>query len=205
MNDEVIKLGKKIIKENEIKEYDMLNQWMINYIAEKMYEYENEENISMKDIVGAKCREAILSFWSSRGNNSMLNPFTDYTEIYRGVENLAVSSESTFLDGIFNRIDMDNEDLAQDIKIIKRCTNKLIKNILYDYINEIKDEYLLEWIGVTKEIEGNEDAKILDDILHFDILNTYNEIIDRELFELQRIVNLYKNLEKKTLALKESS
>ena len=41
MKSEIKALGEKIIKDlNLIDDYDVLNKWMIHYIAEQMYKYD---------------------------------------------------------------------------------------------------------------------------------------------------------------------
>lgn len=205
MNDEIINLGKMIIKENDVEEYDMLNKWMINYIAEKMTVYEIAKTTEEKTLAGEKCRDAILTFWNSRHNNMAFNPFGDFKELYSAIRRLISNNETTYFDGFFDDYDIEHVELAREIKIIKRCTNKLIKDILFKYVDELMDEKLLEWIGVGKDIEGSEDVGIIDDLLNFKVSKLYDEANDREIAELILVRDLYDGLIEEIRGLKEKS
>lgn len=194
MNNEIIELGKMIIKENDIKEYDMLNKWMINYIAEKMKAYENAKTNEEKTETGEKCRDAILMFWNNRHNNRAFNPFGDFVELYSGINKLINSNESTFFDDFFDDYDIDHVELSREIKIVKRCTNRLIKDILLKYVDELVDDKLIEWIGVGKEVEESDDLKIINDIMDIKVSGLYDKAIDKEIIEVELIRNLYDDL-----------
>lgn len=201
MNNEIIKLGKMIIKENDVKEYDMLNKWMINYIAEKMIAYENAKNNEEKTEAGEKCSDAILMFWNNRHNNRAFNPFGDFVELYIGIKKLINNNESTFFDDFFDDYDIDHVELSREIKMVKRCTNRLIKDILFKYVDELVDDKLIEWIGVGKEVEESDDVKIINDIMDIKVSELYDKAIDKEIVEVELIRNLYDDLLKE---LKES-
>lgn len=196
MNDEIINLGRMIIKENDVNEYDMLNKWMINYIAEKMTVYENAKTFEEKTEAGEICRDAILTFWKNRHNNMAFNPFGDFKELYIAIRRLISNNEITYFDGFFDDYDIEHVELSREIKIIKRCTNKLIKGILFKYVDELMDENLLEWIGVSKKIKDNEDVEILNDIMNSEVRGLYDQAIDKEIAELQLIRDLYDDLAK---------
>lgn len=205
MNDEIMELGKLIIIENKVNDYDMLNQWMINYIAEKMNDYENAETEADKADAGIKCRDAILTFWKSRHVNSSFNPFEDFAELYSAIRTLNKSNEATIFNDFFDNYNIENANLSQEIKRIRRCTNMLLKHILYSYVNEIIDEQLLEWIGVTKECEDNEDSMVIDDIMNTKAEKIYYEAIEKEIEELHFVSDLYDKLAEELKTLKDKS
>lgn len=194
MNDEILELGKLIIKENEVNDYDMLNQWMINYIAEKMHDFENAKTETDKSDAGIRCRDAILTFWKSRHVNSSFNPFEDFAELYGAIRTLNKSNEATIFDDFLDNYNIDNTNLSNQIKKIRRCTNMLLKHILHSHVDKIIDEQLLEWIGVTKENEDNEDSLIIDDIMSVKVEKIYYEAIDKEIEELQEVSKIYSEL-----------
>jgi len=192
--DQIMKLGKLLIKENKVNDYDMLNQWMLNYIAEKMIEYENAETVVEKNDSARLCMDAILTFWKSRHVNSSINPFEDFKELYDAIRKLNSSNEVTIFSDFFDDYNIDKEDLANKIKMIRRCTNALLKNILYNHVDDIFDDELLEWIGVTKEIENNEDSIIIDDILREYVTQDYFETIDKKIQEFELVGKMYCDL-----------
>lgn len=194
MNDQIMKLGKLLIKENKVNDYDMLNQWMLNYIAEKMIEYENAETVVEKNDSGRLCMDAILTFWKSRHVNSLINPFEDFKELYDAIRKLTSSNDIMIFNEFLDNYNFDEGDLANEIRMIKRCTNVLLKNILYNHIDNIFDDELLEWIGVTKEIEDNEDSIIIDDIMKEYGKQNYFNNIDKKIKEFERVGKMYCDL-----------
>ena len=58
MKNEIKAKGELITKKLGIQNnYDVLNKWMITYIAEQMYIYETANTIEEKQIAGEKCSE----------------------------------------------------------------------------------------------------------------------------------------------------
>jgi hypothetical protein len=67
--EEVIKLGKKIIKELKFNDTsDTLGKWMSNYIAELLDKIENTKSPSAREKLNKECCELILKVWSHKSN-----------------------------------------------------------------------------------------------------------------------------------------
>lgn len=194
MNDEILKLGKLIIEENNVTEYDTLNRWMINYIAEKIIAYENAKTDIEKFDAEKKCRDAIITFWKNKHFNPTINPFQEFVELYDAIKELKKTNESTVFFDFLNNYQIENENLSKEIKKIKRSTNILLRNILHKHVTEIKDEKLLKWIGVSKGIKDNEDSLIIADLIKDSFWEKYSDAKDKEILELQQVGELYLKL-----------
>ncbi len=170
--EEIIKLGKKIIKELNL-EYstDTLARWMSHYLAELIVNIDKAVCDIEKKQLQKECCEVILKLWSEKENLPINNPIQNLNPVIEILQVLKEEKE----DGIFPnwmeyRTSSRDSKWAGFIDLVKnnseKLFNKVIQMHLYQYLLN-KDE---EWMKEHKQFLKSDELdflQIIDSIARF--------------------------------------
>lgn len=153
MNAEVKALGEMIIKDlNLIDNYDVLNRWMITYIAEQMHRYETAVTMEDKQAAGDKCTDAIMKFWKHRHYNSRWNPLEKYTELLQALYEMIYYENGFETIDSMNSMAVGEDDLKDQIKTIRKVTGWLIEDLLMK--NFVRGSGIMDKTDMLYYLEG---------------------------------------------------
>lgn len=195
MKSEIKALGEKIIKDlNLIDDYDVLNKWMIHYIAEQMYKYDTAKTEQEKRIAGEYCSDAIMKFYKNRFHNTSWYPFSKYKELYDGLNALFADKASpAFLDDLI--LKANDADFVANLKKIKKVTQWLLEQMIEDFYSDKYEAGDEEWINLISISEDGDDARILKTIAevmeHGDIIE---DVLKDQISYIEETISMYKSL-----------
>lgn len=180
----IINLGKALIEELDTGSgVGTLTRWMAHYIAEQMTIAENavgDEKIKAEQ----KCFDTILKLWQHRSSlPDGQRPFESFEPIFRVLKRLDPENKHPYyISDLLNaddKIKVSNSvqqwlDLALDIDQVVR--------IWLDYVFKqaalyAKDEKTLTWLENSIDLQDNDDAEIIIQLIHDGVLNT-DEVSD---------------------------
>lgn len=195
MKSDIKELGVKLIKElDSIDDYDVLTKWMLHYIAEQMHKYETARTEEEKQIAGQQCSNTIMMFWKNRSHNATWHPFSNYKELYDGLNTLFKDNASlAFLDDVISRTN-DTEFIA-NIKKIKKVTRWLLEQMIEDCFSSKYEDGDEEWINLMSKSEDGDDARILKDIEEaMEQIDIVEDVVEEQIHCIEEAISMYKNL-----------
>lgn len=161
MKDEIKELGKLITCELNLQnDYDVLNKWMITYIAEQMHRYEIAQTDEEKQIAGEKCSVAIMKFWKHRLYNSRWNPLERYKELLESLNRMVSNEFEIDIISFIDSESIDEGDLAEKTKIIKKVSSWIIEDMFFEEFGKVRDLDDNQWIDIINNL-GDPDAHII--------------------------------------------
>lgn len=197
MRDEIKALGALITKDLGLKDdYDVINKWMITYIAEQMTKYESAETEEERQVAGERCTDTIMKFWRHRAYNVSQNPFAEYKELFSGLKRLlAGESEMHFAD-FLGRRDVDSDDLADQVRKIKKVAMWLIEERIEAKVDELSTDDSEDWLEIAKVLDDGDDARIIGLISkEFDDHKMMvTEIVQERITAIEDVIFLYDEL-----------
>lgn len=202
MKNEIKAMGELITKNLGIQNnYDVLNKWMITYIAEQMYIYETANTIEEKQIAGEKCSDAIIKFWSNRTYNTGWNPMEKYKELLDKLNRMtSIEYGVDIINFISNKTIDKNGDIVETTKIIRKVCSWLIEDIFLREFGEVRNADENHLIEILDDL-GEPDAgviKIVSDMLdrREDIDNDYQQYRIKKAEYVIELLNEFVHLEK---------
>lgn len=195
MNSEIKTLGEKLIQDlNLTDDYDVLTKWMLHYIAEQMHKYEIARTEEEKQIAGRQCSDTIMMFWKNRSHNTTWYPFSNYKELYDGLNELFKDNATlAFLDDLISRTN-DTEFVAK-IKRIKKVTRWLLEQMIEDCFSSKYEDGDEEWINLMSKSEDGDDARVLKAIeeamAQIDIVE---DVVEEQIHCIDEAISMYENL-----------
>lgn len=161
MRDEINVLGKLITCELNLRDsYDVMNKWMINYIAEQMHRYEIAQTDDEKQIAGEKCSDAIMKFWKHRFYNSRWNPLEMYKELLEKLNRMVSNEYGIDFIGFVDSEPIKDRGLAEKTKIIKKVSNWIIEDMFFEEFDKVRDFDDNQWVGMIDNL-GDPDAGVI--------------------------------------------
>lgn len=197
MRDEIKVLGALITKDLGLKDdYDILNKWMITYIAEQMTKYESAETEEERQVAGEHSIDTILKFWRHRAYNVSQNPFAEYKELFVGLKRLLADESEMGLEDFLGHRDIDRDDLAEQVRKIKKVALWLIEDRLEAKVDELSIDDSEEWLQIAKELDDGDDARIIELIsdASVDHKRMVAEIVQERIAAIEEVILLYGNL-----------
>ena len=203
--DEIIKLGKKLVKELDLQSsVNTLARWMSHYLAELIHNIDVAESAEEKKILKRECCDEILKLWSQKENLPISKPLDDLRPVIEILQVLKEKKQDSILPrwlGRQTKLPRDNQ-WASFVDLVKNNSeeifNKVVQmNLHKDILN--KDE---EWMKENKTFLSDQQIKFLEiiDVLHkYEIRN--GGLVDLNNFELsnnnaEKINFMFDELEK---------
>ena len=146
---EILKLGKKIIKELTPEDDDhltLLEKWMAHYIAELIHKSEHEKDIREKEKIQKECSGIILDLWKL--HSGIPSPCMPTQKIQKAIDLLyELKKDKTIWERLHSGKNVPWNSLAQTFYDNYRMAIKLC-------IHASMDENALEWEKIwVKEFE----------------------------------------------------
>lgn len=161
MKAEIKTLGKMITKDLNLQnEYDVLNKWMITYIAEQMHKYEIAETEEDKRLAGERCTDAIMKFWKHRTYNSDWNPLEKYSELLKSLNGMVSNECGVDIINFIRRRSMEECELTEKTKIISKVASWLIEDMFLKEFGQARDFDDDQWIDISVDL-GDSDAGVI--------------------------------------------
>lgn len=162
--EEIIKLGKKIVKQLDL-EYstDTLARWMSHYLAELIVNVDKAICDIEKKQLQKECCDVILKLWSQKENLPIKKPLQNLNPV---IEILQVLNEEKE-DGIFPswmeyRASSLDSEWSHFVDLVKnnseKLFNKVIQMNIYEYLLN-KDE---EWMKEHKQFLKSDELEFLE-------------------------------------------
>lgn len=195
MKIEIKALGEKLIRDLDlIDDYDVLTKWMLNYIAEQMHKYETARTEEEKQIAGRQCSDTIMMFWKNRSHYATWYPFSNYKELYDGLNELFNDNASlAFLDDLISRT--NDTELMAKIKNIKKVTRWLLEQMIEDCFSSKYEDGDEEWINLLSKSEDGDDARVLKAIEEaMEQIDIVEDVVGEQIHCIEDVISMYKNL-----------
>jgi len=200
--EEIIKLGKKIVKELDL-EYssNTLARWMSHYIAELIQNIDNAESKEEKKILQQECCDIILKIWSQKENLPITKPLDNLKPIIEILQVLNEKQESNILPRWLGRNGQlpHKNQWTSFVNLVKNNSEEIFDkvvqmNLYKDLLSKDK-----EWLKENKSFLSEDEVRFLGLI---DIISDKfpTGIVDLNNFELsddnmQRIEYMFNELE----------
>lgn len=199
--EEIIKLGKKLVKELGL-EYstNTLARWMSHYLAELIQNIEKAESKEEKKVLQQECCDIILKIWSQKENLPITRPLDNLKSI---IEILGVIIEEKKVEIFprwieYNSLPQNNK-WASFVDLVKNNSEKIFNRVLEVNLHEDLLSKDKEWLKENKNFLTQDEINFLALI---DVMNTEfsKGIVDLNNFELlddntPRIEFLFNDLE----------
>ncbi|WP_206459100.1 hypothetical protein [Anaerovorax sp. IOR16] len=192
MKDEIKALGKLITcKLNLQDDYDVMNKWMITYIAEQMHRYEIAKTDEEKQIAGEKCSDAIMKFWKHRSYNSGWNPLEKYKQLLERINRMVSNEFGVDIINFIGSGSVEDGDLAEKTKIIRKVNNWLIEDMIFEELGEVRDLDDNPWIDIIDDL-GDPDAGVIRLVagISEERNNTDNQYIKYRIERIELVISL---------------
>lgn len=198
--EEILKLGKKIIKELElVYTVNTLARWLGHYLAELMNNIDNCEFEEKKSELQKECCNVILELWEKRERIPIEKP-TEKLKPILDILGLLKSNEHPFIHHRFlnNHNGLRNKDSSWHsfLEIVKKNSERIYRKSLISMISEELLEKDKEWIEEHGSFLSTDEKSVLE---YLDSMKEISiSIIDgseKEITEKERIENLFTELE----------
>ncbi len=115
-SDDVLSLGERLAA--ELRESDMLGNWMAQYLAELLLKVENSPP-EHKATVKTEVAEVVLQLWAQRGHLPVLRyPFQSFDQVFAALARLEEGYRPWGRLGIFDEITTPSEQDTSDIDVL---------------------------------------------------------------------------------------
>lgn len=194
--DEIIKLGKKLVKELDL-EYSVntLARWMSHYLAELMYNIDYAKTNEEKKQLQIECCDIILKLWSQKENLPIRKLLDNLKPVIEILQVLQKEKEENILPSWFgkhNRLSRENK-WASFADMVKNNSEEIFNKIIQINLHEDILSKDVEWMKDNKEFItkdqihffelidafANFDSKSgVDDLNHFELSDDNNKRIE---------------------------
>lgn len=198
--EEILKLGKKLIKELElVYTVNTLARWLGHYLAELMNNIDNCESEEEKSELQKECCNVILEIWGKRERIPIEKP-TEKLKPIIGVISLLKKNEHPFIRHRFlnnhNGLRNKNSSWLNFLGIVKNNSERIYRKSLISMINEELLEKDKEWIEEHGSFLSDDEKSVveyLDSIKEIEI--SFIDGSEKEISEKEKIENLFSELE----------
>ena len=152
--DEVLALGRKIVKELEQEHFfDTLGRWIAHYVAELIITAENASVIDQQN-AKRKCFETILELWRHHSNlPNGLRPFEELEPILRALAYLDPNNSLLRKFSVFSAETLVNNSRVQQLLELAIEVDNFARDVVRENIAEaiaLVDEGAIEWDAIAK-------------------------------------------------------
>jgi hypothetical protein len=185
--DEIIKLGKKLIKELDLEySINILARWMSHYLAELIHNIEKAETNEEKKLLQNECCDIILKIWEQKENLPIRKPLDDLKPLIEILQVLQEKKQERALPrwlGKYNKLPRDSKwaSFADSVKNnSEEILNKIIQmNLHKDILSKDK-----EWMEENKEFLTKDQIQFLELIDVFSDSDLKSGVVDLNNFKL---------------------
>lgn len=159
-DEEVIALGKKIVKELDLEHVDTLGKWMAHYIAELIVKMETSDS-TLKETLQIKCFETILKVWQHRNDiGGMETPLSNLEEAIEVLDNLR---EPDSLYPFFSKYKSNSSDPTWKsfTQLVKDNSTEILRLCIYSLLGEHFPEKKRQWIELNQELITPEEVSLI--------------------------------------------
>ncbi|MCV3264740.1 hypothetical protein OGZ01_28705 [Vibrio harveyi] len=183
IHEEVIGLGKKLLQSFEASERDETTEWIINYLAEQMYESESSNELSMREAKN-KCFETILTLWQHRSHfpHGSSRPFEQFEPVFRALASL--DPEDSY-PRYYALPEKEEPNFSEDVRSwvtlgygLDRTAKSLVSFAFEQAVASAKDEDTANWLSLLHETTQVDEARVLIAKLRGD--NTFEQATEKE-------------------------
>lgn len=168
---QVIRLGKKLVKELGDDRADTLSQWMAHYIAEKIFATEKAEGKTKKELEKS-CYEAILNLWAHRSDYpENIRPLKQFETIFKTIGKLDPDSRDPLYSYFKDTHDRDKRKLCEQEESVQEwlkvalsvddMAKVMIEFSLRQAFEAATDERTKEWIKEARKLPGDEYLSVI--------------------------------------------
>ncbi|EHH1179033.1 hypothetical protein WB533_003382 [Vibrio vulnificus] len=165
IREEVIGLGKKLLQSLKAGERDEITEWMINYLAEQMYESENSDEHTVRE-AKHRCFETILSLWQHRShfpNGS--RPFAQFEAVFKALASL--DPEDSY-PRYYSLPEKEEPTFSEDIQSwvnlgygLDKTAKSLISFAFEQAVASAMDKDVTDWLSLLKGSTQVDEARVL--------------------------------------------
>ncbi|WP_055144803.1 hypothetical protein [Jiulongibacter sediminis] len=163
-DDQLIKLGKKIVKDLEIHgTSDTLAKWMSHYLAELINGINESQDVEENEFKKKECFETILKLWDHRYKSSFIeSPVDNFGDLLEILESVR-ERKSNRWSSSWPSFDLPrNNSWAGFIKIASQRFENILELSLLIGSNEYLISHSTEWDKEFDTILSDDEKKLLD-------------------------------------------
>lgn len=203
LEEEILKLGKKLIKELElVYTVNTLARWMAHYLAELITNIENTEPGEEKQKLKRECCSIIIQLWNIRERIPIEKPTERLTPIIEVLE-LLKKRKHPFIPFLFSekQQDVNSKNWVEFLKIVKNNSERIYNKSLLSMISSKVLEKDNEWVEKHDEFLSEEEKKIVEYLnyiskreLRIQIIDTSDKEVEEQ-SDSEKFEQLFKDLE----------
>lgn len=163
--EEVLKLGKKIVRELNLEDsINTLGRWMAHYIAELIYQSENAQSPEAKMSAQKECCDLILKLWNMRENvPNMSYPLLNLKAIIALLNSLIKNDFKYPYWKYINNIP-DKTPWNDFIETIRSNSENIFELCMIASMNETMLSKEKEWIEEHQELLTEDEKAVIDQL-----------------------------------------
>jgi hypothetical protein len=175
--EEIIKLGKKIVKELKIESRNnTLGLWMAHYIAQLILQVENCTEKDRKKDIQKECFDIILKLWANKEDAPNIKKPLDDLEPVIDILNVLKSDQSDIFQLWLGDIGIPTSSTWKDFTETVKCNStNIIELCLYSELNSDLLEQKKEWVSEHASLLSIEEKKLLEHLN--DLVNEKGSLI----------------------------
>jgi len=200
--EEILKLGKKLIKELElVYTVNTLARWLAHYLAELMSNIDKCESEEEKNNLQRECCDIILEIWGKRERIPIEKP-TERLKPIIDVISLLKKNEHPFIRHSFldkrNGLKNSKSSWLSFLEIVKNNSERIYRKSLISMISEELLEKDKEWIEEHGSFLSDDEKSVVEYIDSIkEITISFQDDPKKESSEKEKMVNLFNELEEK--------
>jgi len=170
--EEIIKLGKKIVSELELdSSNDTLSRWMAHYLSELIYNAENEESIKVKKRLEKECCEVIIKLWKNRDHVPRISqPLSNLKTVINLLDSLK-EKKFTLPDSRLFDIIPKNNSWEKFVKTIKTSSDAILRLCILALTNKTILSKENEWVKNFNEMLTEDKKNVIERLSSFYNIN----------------------------------
>ena len=158
-------MGKKLLLSLKGSKRDETTEWMVNYLAEQMYEFENSDERDMRE-AKYRCFETILTLWQHRSHLPCgSRPFEQFESIFRALASL--DPEGSY-PRYFSLPEKEEPTFSEDVQSwvafgyrLDKTAKSLVSFAFEQAVASAMDEDVVDWLALLKESTQVDEARVL--------------------------------------------
>lgn len=164
MQENLLRLGKKLHKTFDANSDDQISAWMAHYLAEKM-EIMDSATGEAKSAARRECFETILMLWEYRASFAYeMRPFKNFEPVFRALAHIDPNKQTPSFFSNKNHDQQPPNEIEQAIKFITTldsATRIMISYFVRESMLHATDESSLEWLSAISGIAKPDETRIL--------------------------------------------
>ncbi|HCG7186098.1 TPA: hypothetical protein NJ329_000691 [Vibrio parahaemolyticus] len=167
--EEVIRLGKKLLKSLKAGEKDEITEWMVNYLAEQIHEIEYSDESSMQESKH-RCFETILTLWQHRSHFPHgSRPFEQFEPVFKALESL--DPENSY-PRYYRVPEKEEPNFSEDVRSwvdlgynLDKTAKSLVSFVFEQAAASAMDDDVADWLALLKKRTHVSEARVLIKLL----------------------------------------